>query len=195
MKMNKTNISLVIALLASLIAPKAVNVNFDELEVTPVVQGELTVLTANKDVTWLVLGECDYVVEGRTIILSKPVRVVAIYNNDYVMWHLDELTPPMPPPRPDSQLEILLKSWLPESNDYQKVAQNLEQIAVRLGKDELSSSDMIFASLEYLNRKSEIGPEWDNFFDSLQKHLDEEENWGKVFQVASEVCYAASRSS
>jgi hypothetical protein len=197
--MTKTNLALVVGLLGALIAPQAMEVNFEPLSVKAEIDGLIT-LTANKDVSWVVLGEGNFkIASTRTIVLSKPVKVIAISSGDYVLWDPETPVPFEPPPvpfePPVDQLAVLIESWVPESDDCEAVSENLEVIARKIAAGELSSPDMIMASLVYSNRKDKVGKEWAEFVARLADLMHQRDDWGKIFKTASEVCYEAAQLS
>jgi hypothetical protein len=197
MKITKTNLALIVALLSALIAPQAMEVSLEPFKIMVNDDGMLT-LTANRNVTWLVLEDVDYQVIDRNLILAKPVRVIAISNSDYVIWDPSApVVPPDPPepPKPVDQLVVLIGSWVPESNQCRVVAENLEMVAKKIEAGELSSPDMIMASLTYANRKDQVGSEWAPFGAKIANLMVNNSDWAKIFKVAAEVCYEAAKIS
>jgi hypothetical protein len=197
-KVTKTNLALVVALLGALITPQAMDMNFAPLAVTSSEDGLLT-LTANRDVSWLVLEDAEFQVVDRKIILSKPVKVVAIASGDYVVWdprNPDPVDPVVPVPMPPvDQMTVLIGSWVPASNDQEAVADNLAMIALKIKAGELSSPDMIMASLVYANRKDQVGKEWAEFVAKIADLMKQNQDWDRIFTTASEVCYEAAKLS
>jgi hypothetical protein len=199
-KVTKTNLALVISLLAALITPQVMEVNLESFAVVASNDGMLT-LTANRDVSWLVLEDAEFQVVDRKIILSKPVKVVAIASGDYIVWDprnpapapVDPVIPvPMPPV---NQMTVLIGSWVPASNDQEAVADNLAMIALKIKAGELSSPDMIMASLVYANRKDQVGKEWAEFVAKIADLMKQNQDWDRIFTTASEVCYEAAKLS
>jgi hypothetical protein len=203
MSVTKTNLALVVGLLAALITPQAMDMSFEPLAVTASSEGMLT-LTANHDVSWLVLEDAEFQVVDRQIVLSRPVRVVAISSGEHVIWDPRNPAPVVPPVVPDvipvpmppvGQLTVLIGSWVPASNNSAAVAENFAMIAKKIEAGELSSPDMIMASLIYANRKDQVGKEWAEFIAKIADLMRQRQDWDKIFTTASEVCYEAAKLS
>jgi hypothetical protein len=200
MSVTKTNLALVVSLLAALIAPQAMEMSFEPLAVTASSEGMLT-LTANHDVSWLVLEDAEFQVVDRQIILSRPVRVVAISSGEHVIWDPRNPVVPVvipvviPVVPPVDQLTVLIGSWVPASNNSAAVAENFAMVAKKIEAGELSSPDMIMASLIYANRKDQVGKEWAEFVAKIADLMQQRQDWDKIFTTASEVCYEAAKLS
>ena len=199
MKVTKTNLALVVVLLGALITPQAMDVNFAALSVKAEL-GELTTLTANREVSWVVLEEGEFKIVGDSIILSRPVKVIAISSGEYVIWDpktpitIPVADPPLVIPHVD-QLNVLIGSWVPASNSNKAVAENLAMVAKKIEAGELSSPDMIMASLVYANRKDQVGKEWAQFVARIADLMKQNQDWNKIFTTASEICYEAAKLS
>jgi hypothetical protein len=96
---------------------------------------------------------------------------------------------------PVDQMTVLIGSWVPASNDHEDVADNLAMIAVKIKAGELSSPDMIMASLVYANRKDQVGEEWAKFVAKIADLMKQDQDWNRIFTTASEVCYEAAKLS